>query len=61
MSNDQEVVDVAYEAAVQKLYSVMLAAYVNDSTTSGRKQADERFKAGVELARAVRDRAKQLV
>jgi len=58
---DTQLIDHAYEAAVQKLYAVLLDAYVLDPSETGRKAADARFEHGLELARAARDRAKQLV
>lgn len=55
---DQEVLQAAYEARLAKLYEVMFMSHVAASGNAAElAKADAAFKAGVEQARQVRDRA----
>jgi hypothetical protein len=53
--SDPQIVDSAYEAIVQDLFSALFRAYTTASTPSDRTQAEQRFQAGVKLAREARD------
>jgi hypothetical protein len=58
---DQEAIDAAYSAVVEKLYSTLLSAFTATQDPVARQEAEARFKFGVDLARETRDRAKALV
>jgi hypothetical protein len=55
---DKEVIQDAYETRIGKLYEVMFANYTAASSVPAElAKADASFKAGVQQARQVRDRA----
>ncbi|MES2317708.1 MAG: hypothetical protein V4631_09460 [Pseudomonadota bacterium] len=59
---DKEIIEGAYADALGALYSVMRTSYLLASgDKDSEKQADEAFKAGLHLARRVRDQALRLV
>lgn len=58
MSPDQTLIQSAYEDAIKLLYSKLFDAYASaGGDASQLPQADQRFIAGVGLARSSRDRA----
>jgi hypothetical protein len=60
--NDTETIAAAYADALKLLYKVMTSSYVAaEGNKAVEKKADDAFKAGLELARKVRDRALALV
>jgi hypothetical protein len=54
---DSDIVQVAYEETVKKLFSVFYDSYVAASTQQEKEQAELRFKTAVKSARDCRDRA----
>jgi hypothetical protein len=58
---DAQLIDLAYQATVQDLFTTLFRAYTTANTPSDRDQAEKRFQAGVKLAREARDQAKKLV
>jgi hypothetical protein len=55
--SDPDIIKQAYEDTIKKLYSVFYDASITAQDPNERQQAERRFKAGVALARTVRDRA----
>ena len=58
---DQEIIDRAYETAIEQVYSVLSSALLIAHDSSQREDAEQRFQVGVRKAREIRDRAKQLL
>ncbi|HEY3304246.1 MAG TPA: hypothetical protein VGL70_11995 [Candidatus Binatia bacterium] len=58
---DQEIIDRAYAATIEKIYSVLFDALLMAKDAVQRKDAEDRFQAGVRKAREIRERAKQLL
>lgn len=59
---DTEAIERAYAAALGELYKVMMISYTAaGGNRTVERQADEAFRAGLALARKVRDRALALV
>jgi hypothetical protein len=62
MSPDQALIQSAYEDAIKELYAKLFQAYAEAGGEAGQeRQADQRFTAGVGLARSSRDRAVALL
>ena len=58
MDQDKESIDAAYADTLKNLYKVMLSSYVAaDGNKPLEKKADDSFKAGLTMAKKVRDRA----
>lgn len=58
---DAQLIDLAYEAAIQDLFINLFRSYTTSKTQAERDQADQRFQSGVQLAREARNQAKKLV
>lgn len=59
---DPDIIDAAYATALGDLYKVLMISYTAaGGNRTVERQADEAFRAGVGLARKVRDRARALV
>jgi hypothetical protein len=58
MNPDQLIIQSAYEDAIKELYGKLFEGYSEAGGEAAQlQQADQRFKAGVGLARSSRDRA----
>ena len=58
---DAEIIDGAYEASVSQLYGVFFNAMVTAQSEQEKGQAAQAFHEGVKLARAARQKAKELL
>jgi hypothetical protein len=62
MNSDQQIILSAYEDEIKELYSKLFQGYVESGgDAQQQKQAEQRFSAGVGLARITRDRAVALL
>jgi hypothetical protein len=62
MKTDQQIIQAAYEDAVQKLYATLFDNYVTAAGDAAMIQdADRHFTTGLGFARSSRDRATALV
>jgi hypothetical protein len=62
MNPDQMLIKSAYEDAIKGLYAKLFEGYAEaDGDAAKQQQADQRFTAGVGLARGSRDRAVALL
>ena len=59
--SDQDAIAGAYDDTLKKLYTVLFDAYIAAKSDADKEQANQRFKAGVALARQVRDKAASLL
>jgi hypothetical protein len=58
MNPDQMLIKSAYEDAIKDMYAQLLKGYAEaDGDAAKQQQAEQRFTAGVGLARSSRDRA----
>jgi len=58
---DEEIIDQAYAATIQNLYSVLFQAMLLSDSITENSDAERRFKNGVRTARHTRDTAKHLL
>lgn len=62
MNPDQKLIQSAYEDAIKVLYAKLFDSYsVAGGDASQNQQAEQRFMAGIRLARSSRDRALALL
>jgi hypothetical protein len=54
---DQDIINQAYQATLNKLFAVFFDAYAIASTPADKTQAEQRFQDGVKFARSARDKA----
>ena len=54
---DQDIINQAYQATLNKLFAVFFDAYAIAATPADKAQAEQRFQNGVIFARAARDKA----
>ena len=57
MNPDQMLIKAAYEDAIKQLYAQLFEGYAEAEGDAAKQQADQRFTAGVGIARRSRDRA----
>ena len=58
---DQDIINQAYQASLNKLFAVFYDAYAVASTQDDKTQAEQRFQDGIKFARSVRDKALTLL
>jgi hypothetical protein len=58
---DVDIIDAAYESTITQLYTVFFNAMVTAQNDQEKDLAAQTFHEGVQLARAVREKAKQLL
>jgi hypothetical protein len=58
---DADIIDVAYESTITQVYSVFFNSMVTAQNDQDKNQAAQTFHEGVQLARSVREKAKQLL
>lgn len=54
---DQDIINQAYQATLNKLFAVFFDAYAIATTPADKTLAEQRFHDGVVLARSARDKA----
>jgi hypothetical protein len=54
---DQDIINQAYQATLNKLFSVFFDAYSIAANATDKIQAEQRFQNGITIARSARDKA----
>jgi hypothetical protein len=54
---DQDIINQAYQATLNKLFGVFFDAYAIAINPDDKTQAEQRFQNGLKIARAARDKA----
>ena len=54
---DQDIINQAYQATLNKLFAVFFDAYSIATTPTDKVQAEQRFQDGLNIARSARDKA----